>query len=92
MCDSLSMESESSSTENSSVLDQEKLEDENDIKDDEDFEDDNLDDDSASAEEVIMLYEKIESLQYQNEINIQRSHTLELEDEKKRKELCDKEK
>ena len=52
----------------------------------------NLDDDSVSSEEVIKLYEKIESLQYQNEINIQRLCTLELEDKKKQKELNDKEK
>ena len=59
---------------------------------DEDFEDGILDDDSVSAEEVTMLHEKIDSLQHQNEVNTHRLHTLELDDERMRKELHDKEK
>ena len=64
---------------------------EEELVEDKDFEDDNLGNDSVSAEKVIMLCEKIESLQYQNEIDIQRSHTLELEAKKNRTKLHEKE-
>ena len=46
----------------------------------------------VNAEEVSILRRKIESLQYQNEINIQRLFALELEDEQRRKELIEKDK
>ena len=45
-----------------------------------------------SAEEFFILHDKINSLKYQNEINIQSVFTLELEDEKMWKELFKKEK
>ena len=54
---------------------------------------DGLFDEEASFEEddVNALTRKIASLQYQNVLNIQRLHSLELEDEKRRKELKEKE-
>ena len=86
-------EEEEEALDNSSVAD--KSDDssnaEEELVEDEDFEDDNLDNDSVSVEKVIMLYEKIESSQYQNEIDIEQLRALELEAEKNWTELHEKE-
>ena len=50
-----------------------------------------LNDESVSVEEFLTLRDKINSLKYQNKINLQRLFTLELEDKKMRKELFKKE-
>ena len=47
-------------------------------------------DDSTNSKEVGTLYERIDSLICQNEVNIQRIYTLECKDEQRRKELLDK--
>ena len=52
--------------------------------------DDEDDDDYEKDVDVIELHGKIAKSQYQNEVNIQRLHELECEDEKKSRTLLEK--
>ena len=59
------------------------------VKLEDEFDNGILDDDSSSTEKVIASHERIESLKYQNKINIQRLRNIEWEDNYFRKKLIE---